>query len=147
MNDLVLGGEHVKSGGKFHHRRKLCQVLTPPPTARKLNFPPWQFLSCPTPPPHSYLSQLSLKKKIPSWSKSHSHDGFLIHDDWMSCLYVFCYTLVGTLVYSDVTSQSDLGDNRSLTNPDWRGTMPFLHISAYALSQLFFVGHFFYKWW
>ena len=63
MNDLVLGGEYVKSGGKFHHRRKLCQVLTPPPTARKLNFPPWQFLSCSPQPPHSYLGQLSLRAK------------------------------------------------------------------------------------
>ena len=67
MKWRTLSWEYVKSGGKFHHRRKLCQVLTPPPTARKLNFPPWQFLSCSLPPPHSYLGQLSLRaKKIPT---------------------------------------------------------------------------------
>ena len=55
MKWRTLSWEYVKSGGKFHHRRKLCQVLTPPPTARKLNFPPWQFLSCSLPPPRAHI--------------------------------------------------------------------------------------------
>ena len=55
MKWRTLSWESVKSGGKFHHRRKLCQVLTPPPTARKLNFPPWQFLSCSLPPPRAHI--------------------------------------------------------------------------------------------